>query len=502
MAIDSARIAKNTSFLFIRYLFILGVTFYVSRVLLDKLGIDDFGLYNAVYGIIGIVSFINGTLSTSTSRFITFELGRGDELSLRRTFSTSLFAHIILSGIIAFLALTVGLWYVYNVLVVPEGRFTTALIVYLFSIVATIVSIIQVPFTASIMAHERMNAYAYIGVFDAIARLLAAYSIAVCNSDKLIVYCLALLCANLLVFLLYVSYSKYHFREINFRFSYDKATLIEILKFSGWNVLANFSNTIIIQGVILLFNVFFAPVVVAAQAIGNQISNGIAMLVQNVRSAVTPQITKLFAEGSEKMSEKLTLVSAEYIFYLLMLVGFPCILVMPTLLGLWLKEVPDYTVIFARFLVFQLILENFNNAYYTPLLAANRISINSILETIICVLQFIGLYFLFSSGYGPMWARYIGLVIVVFFSFIEKPLLLWKYLRYDLKNVFSSLMRCAIAIMIALTLNFLLYRIFPQTGIINSLLLVMLSMLSVIISCMCVAGKSIIKLIKVLLYGQ
>lgn len=498
MAIDSARIAKNTSFLFIRYLFILGITFYVSRVLLDKLGVDDFGLYNAVYGIIGIVSFINGTLSTSTSRFITFELGRGDELSLRRTFSTSLFAHIILSGIITFLALTVGLWYVYNVLVVPEGRFTTALVIYLFSIVSTVISIIQVPFTASIMAHERMNAYAYIGIFDAIARLLAAYSITVCSSDKLIIYCLALLCAILLVFLLYVSYSKHHFREVNFRLSYDKTTLIEILKFSGWNVLANFSNTIIIQGVILLFNVFFAPVVVAAQAIGNQISNGIAMLVQNVRSAVTPQITKLFAEGSEKMSEKLTLVSAEYIFYLLMFVGFPCILVMPSLLGLWLKEVPDYTVIFARFLVFQLLLENFNNAYYTPLLAANRISINSILEAIICVVQFVVLYFLFSSGYGPIWARYTGIVIVVFFSFVEKPILLWKYLNYEMKTMAGSLFRCIITLSIAAILNYFIYRIMPQTGFLNSIYVIVLSAFSVVIATAIVAGRNILGVIRTL----
>lgn len=496
MAIDSARIAKNTSFLFIRFLFILGVTFYISRVLLDKLGVEDFGLYNTVYGIIGIVSFISGTLSTSTSRFITFELGRGDEDSLKQTFSTALFSHVILAGIIVFLALTIGLWYVYHVLVVPDERFTAALIIYLFSIVSTVVSIIQVPFTASIMAHERMNAYAYIGIFDAVARLLAAYSITVCSSDKLIVYCLALLCANLLIFVLYVSYSKYHFHEIRFKLSCEKHTLIEMLKFSGWNVLANFSNTIIIQGVILLFNVFFMPVVVAAQAIGNQISNGIAMLVQNVRSAVTPQITKLYAEGSGKLSEKLTLVSAEYIFYLLMLVCFPCILIMPTLLGIWLKEVPDYTVVFARFLVFQLLLENFNNAYYTPLLAANKISVNSIIEALVCVLQFVALYFLFSSGYGPIWARYAGIIIVVLFSFIEKPFLLWKFLNYDLKTIYGSLARCILAVVIALVLNLIIYKCFPHDGLINSIYVVVLSGISVIIACLCVAGRNIMKVIK------
>lgn len=491
MAIDSKRIAKNTVFLFFRFSLILGVTFYVSRVLLDRLGVNEYGLYNVVFSIIGMLSFINGTLSTSTSRFITVELGRGDEKSLYTIFSTALFSHIVLAGIILVIAETLGLWYIYNVLVVPPERFSAVLIVYQISIIATLISIIQVPFTAEIMAHEHMQAYAYVGIFDAFARFAAAYAITFCSSDKLIVYAILLCLANFIVLSLNVIYSKTHFKEVKLNLHFDSKILKSTLKFSGWNILANLSNTIIIQGVIVLFNLFFSPALVAAQAIGNQISNGLSQFVANVRTAVNPQVIKLYADGSEKESERLTIISAEFVFYLLMLVGFPCILVMPKLLELWLVEVPDYTVIFARFLVFQLILENFNNAFYTPLLAANKISLNSILECAICILQFAILYVLFKCGVGPIWARYIGVVIVCVFSFIEKPLLLWRCVGFDIVDLYHTIGRCLAVMLAAIGLNYLLFILIPCDTISHSIFLCATSAVAVLLCSFMFMGKTV-----------
>lgn len=493
MAIDSKRIAKNTVFLFFRFSLILGVTFYVSRVLLDRLGVDEYGLYNVVFSIIGMLSFINGTLSTSTSRFITFELGRGDEQSLRTVFSTALFSHIVLAGIILFVAETLGLWYVYNILVVPPERFSAALIVYQISIIITLISIIQVPFTAAIMAHEHMKAYAYIGIFDAFARFAAAYAITFCSSDKLILYAILLCVSNFIVMSLNVIYSKKHFKEIRFNLHFDTKILKSSLKFSGWNILAKLSNTITIQGVIVLFNLFFAPVLVAAQAIGNQISNGLSQFVTNVRAAVNPQVIKLYADGSKKESERLTLISSEFVFYLLMLVGFPCIMVMPKLLEIWLVEVPEYTVIFARFLVFQLILENFNNAFYTPLLAANKISLNSILEGAICFLQFAILYVLFKYGVGPIWARYIGVIIVCIFSFLEKPLLLWHCVGFDIVNMYHTIGRCIGVMLVAMGLNYLLFILIPCDTIYHSIFLCMASAVAVLLCSIIFMDKTVRK---------
>lgn len=483
MPIDSKKIAKNTLFLYFRFLLILGVTFYVSRVLLNKLGVEDYGLYNVVFSIIGIVSFINTTLASSTSRFITFELGRNDDEKLTTTFSTAFFSHIVLASIILVLAETVGLWYVHNKLVVPPDRFLAARIVYQISVLTTVLTIIRVPFMSAIMAHEKMQAYAYIGIYDALARFGAAYAISFCHSDKMVFYAIMLFIAQTTVSLLYVLYSRTHFIEARFSLRFDKTILKNILKFSGWNILANLSNTLSIQGVILLFNLFFSPVIVAAQAIGNQISNAITQLVQNVRAAVNPQVIKLYADGSSKASEKLTLVSAEFVFYLLMTVGFPIILSMPVLLELWLKEVPDYTVIFARFLVFQLMLENFNNAFYYPMLASNNISLNSILEGIICLVQFLLLYLLFKTGLGPLWARYLGLIMVCLLSFVEKPFILWKFVGYDIRKLYGTVLRCMIVLAIVIILNTGVYFLLPHETILQNLAMALLSALSVILTC-------------------
>lgn len=484
MSIDSKKIAQNTVFLYFRFLLILGVTLYVSRVLLSKLGVEDYGLYNAVVSVIGMISFITHTLSSGTSRFITFELGKSEESKLKITFTTALYAHIIWAVAILIIGETVGLWYVHNKLVVPPDRVFAARIVYQVSVLLTFFSIMRVPFMSTIVAHEKMNAYAYIGIYEAFIRFGAAYAISFFDGDKLINYSILLFIALLSVSIIYVLYSRFHFEEARFSIRHDNRILVDILKFSGWNILANLSNTLSKQGVILLFNLFFTPIVVAAQAIGNQVSRGLAMLVQNVRAAVNPQVIKLYADGSRKESEKLTLLSSEFVFYLLMIVGFPMIMVMPTLLDLWLEEVPDYAVIFARFLVLEMILENFNNAYYYPMLAANKISLNSILEVAICALQFVILYLLFKMGLGPVWARYVGLVVIVLFSFVEKPLLLWKIVGYDIKSLYNTISRCFMTMTVAVVLNIGLYLIMPQDTLIHCLYVCIISAVVVTIPCM------------------
>ena len=483
MAIDSRIIAKNTIFLYIRFLLILVVTFYVSRVLLSKLGVEDYGLYNVVFSIIGVISFINTTLSSSTSRFITYELGKNEEDKLKITFSTAFYAHLLLALIILVLAETIGLWYVNNKLIVSPDRFFAASVVYQTSVIITIVSIFRVPYMSSIIAHERMNAYAYIGIIDALVRFGAAYAITFFNGDKLVFYSIMLLLSQVLVSLLYIVYSRIHFIEARFSIVHDNNILVNILKFSGWSILANMSNTLSVQGVILLFNLFFSPVVVAAQAIGNQISNALAQLVQNVKTAVNPQIIKLYADGSYKDSEKLTILSSEYVFYLLMIAGFPMILVMPVLLDLWLVEVPDYSVVFARFLVFQLILGNFNDSYYYPLLAANKICLNSILEGVACIFQFVLLYVLFKVGLGPMWARYVGLIIVCLFSFLEKPLILWKSVGYDIKMLYRTILKCVMVMLLAILVNAAIYFVLPHESISHNLILCVLSVILTTASC-------------------
>lgn len=469
MAIDSKRIAKNTIFLYARLILVLGVTLYTSRVVLDKLGVDDYGLYNVVFSVVGLLSFLNGTLSSGTSRFITFALGEKDDIKLKTTFSTTLYTHLLLAGVILLLAETLGLWYVHNVMVCPPERFNAALIVYQISILITIISILQVPFTSEIMAHEKMGVYAYIGIYEAFAKLAIVYCLTQSSADKLVLYA-GLVCAvSLTVFLFYVLYTNNKFHEVRFQVNFNKGIFGSIMKFSGWNIIANISNTLMNQGVIVLFNIFFAPVVVAAQALSNQISHAMMQFVNSVRQAVNPQVIKSYAEEKFEDSKRLTLQSAEYVFDLLLLLGVPMIMVMPNLLDLWLVEVPDYAVEFARLIIIQEILGNFSAAFYTPMVAANKIEKNSIFSAVLAILQFGLLYLLFKCGLGPIWARYIGILFCCIWSFVVKPYILWKDINYTWREMGICIYNCMKVLAAVTAVCVVLYFLIPQTTMLRSL---------------------------------
>lgn len=477
--IDSKRIAKNTIFLYARLILVFGVTLYTSRVVLDKLGVDDYGLYNVVFSVIGLLSFLNGTLSAGTSRFITFALGMSDNEGLKTTFSTTLCTHVLLAGVILLLGETVGIWYVHNVMVCPPERFQSAFIVYQISIIVTMLSIILVPFTSEIMAHEKMDFYAYVGIYDAAAKLAIVFLLSRAAMDKMVLYAILICCVQITSLLLNVWYSRSKFEEVRFRIRFDKSIFNSILKFSGWNVIANISNTLMSQGVIMLFNLFFMPVVVAAQAISNQISRALMQFVNNVRSAVNPQVIKLYADEKFEDSKKLTLQSAEYIFDLLLLLGVPLIMIMPNLLNIWLVEVPEYAVTFARLIIIQDILGNFSAAFYTPMVAANKIEKNSISAAILCTLQFGTLYILFRCGLGPVWARYIGILFVCIWSFVVKPYILWKDINYSWKEMWVCIWRCIRTSIIVIVLCIGIYVLIPQTSFIKSIAIACAAMIIV-----------------------
>ena len=481
MAINSRKIAKNTVFLYARLLLILGVTLYSSRVILEVLGASDYGLYYAVFSVIGLLSFLNGTLSAGTSRFLTFELGRGDAGMLKTTFSTTLFSHILLAIIILILGETIGLWYANHVLVVPQGRFEAALIVYQISIVSAIISILQVPFTAEIIAHEKMDVYAYLGIYEAVARLGVVYLLLPSGFDNLVYFAILQLIVEISVFVFYAYYSITRFKEVSFNISFERNVFNSILRFSGWNIIANISETLMSQGIIMLYNLFFLPVVVAAQAIANQIAQALMQFVNNVREAVNPQVIKLYAEGDYLESQKLTFISAEYIFYLLLLLGVPSIMVMPKLLSIWLVEVPEYAVAFSRLIIAQQILGNFSAAFYTPMLAANKLAKNSLASVFLCILQFAALWLLFKIGLGPLWARYLGLFSTILFSFAIKPYILWKDINYDIKKIYVCIFRCMKVLLLTSSVCGIIYVVMPQNSTVSSLFVAFLSIIAVIL---------------------
>lgn len=439
---DNKRIAKNTLFLYFRMILIMGVSLYTSRVILDKLGVDDYGLYNVVGGVVGMLSFINGTLSIGTMRYVTYALGRDDSRRLHITFNTAFYTHFALALLLAVFLETAGLWYVYNKMVVPADRFDAAVIAYHISILTSVVSITQVPYTSLIMAHERMGIYAYISIFEALAKLGVVYLLSVSHYDRLIVYSVLIALVQFMVAMLYRLYCRRHFIESKLKLLFDKTIFRSMMGFSGWNIMANLSETLNLQGIVVLINLFFAPYVVAAQAIANQVSGTMMQFVNNFRTAINPQIIKLYASGDREDSKKLTLETTVYCFDLVLMLGLPAIVVMDKLMDLWLVEVPPYAVVFTQWIIVRQILSTFSASFYIPMMAANKMKVNSIAAVFSGIGVFVILYVLFKLGLGPMWIQYTGLVSALIFSFVIKPYVLYKDVDYTIKEMLMCFWSC------------------------------------------------------------
>lgn len=439
---SSKRIAKNTILLYFRMLFLMAVSLYTSRVILDKLGIVDYGLYNAVGGVVGMLSFLNGTLSNGTMRFLTYELGTGNSDILKRTFSTAFFAHTILAGIVVLLMETGGLWFLYNKLVIPPDRLQACVWVFHLSIITAFISITQVPYTSILQAHERMNIYAYISIFEGLANLGICYLITISNSDKLIIYAVLVAVVGFLTAMSYRTYCVRNFAESKLEFKLDKGIFKNIISFAGWNITANIAETLRNQGVIVIINMFLTPVVVAAQAIATKVSNIIMQFVGNFRTAINPQIIKLYAAGEKDESKKLTLETTVFCFDLILLLGLPSIVVMDKLMQIWLVEVPDYAVVFTQWIIVSNIIATFSTSFYVPMMAANRIKANAVASVFLSLTGFVILFFMLKSKFNPMWIQYVNLVLCVAFSFFVKPYILHKYIDYELKELFNCYFAC------------------------------------------------------------
>lgn len=436
---DNKRIAKNTIFLYIRMLFVMGVSLFTSRVVLDKLGVVDYGLYNAVGGVVAMLMFLNGTLSTGTSRFLTFELGRNEASRLKATFSTTFYTHLILALLVALFMESIGLWFVYEKLIIPPERLSAALWAYHISIFTAVIAITQVPYTSVIIAHENMKIYAYLGVFEAVAKLVIVYLLVISSSDRLVFYACLVGVVQLLVAMFYRFYCIRHYAESHITRTFDRKILRGMLSFSGMSLLANASQVLSVQGLIVLMNMFFQPVIVAAQAIGNQLTGALMQFINNLQTAINPQIIKLYATGDYAASRKLTLQSSVYVHELMLLLCLPAMVVMDPLLHLWLVEVPPYAVIFAQYIVLKQIFSVYSMTLYIPMVASGKLGSNSIASLVFGVGTFVLLYVLLKFGFNVMWIQYISVIQAIFYSYVVKPYILCKEVGYSWIEILSSI---------------------------------------------------------------
>lgn len=350
-------IAKNTLFLYIRMFLTMGVSLYTSRVVLNTLGVEDYGIFSVVGGIVLLFGFFNAAMSSATQRYLAFDIGKKDDQRLHKTFNATLIIHIGIALLILLLAETIGLWYVNNRLNVADVRMTAVNWVYQFSVMASLVGVMQVPFNALIIARERMNVFALLSIIDVILKLIIVYLLLIVTFDKLVLYSILVFSVTLAVALAYRFYCYKHFRESSFKLYKDKEYYKELLSYSGWNLFGNIAAVARGQGINLVLNVFFGTIVNAAYGITMQIQNSVRIFVNNFQLAVNPQIIKSYSQGNFAQTHKLIFQSCRFSFYLMLIIASPILLNTQYVLELWLKVPPPHTVIFVQLSLINILID-------------------------------------------------------------------------------------------------------------------------------------------------
>lgn len=370
---NNKRIAKNTLLLYFRMLFMMVVSLYTSRVILNALGVEDFGIYNVVGGVVAMFTVISGSLSAAISRFITYELGKGDQSKLNKIFSASVTIQLALSLIIVVLIESVGVWFMNAKMTIPVDRMVAANWVLQFSIITFVINLISVPYNATIIAHERMSAFAYISILEAVCKLAIAFLIMISPMDKLVFYAILMCAVSVLIRFTYGHYCKKHFTECIYHFHWDKDILKKMFGFAGWNFIGASSAVLRDHGGNIVINLFYGPSVNAARGIAIQVNNAIMGFVSNFMTALNPQITKSYASGDREYMMTLLFQGARLSFYMLLLLSLPVLVNTHYILVLWLKLVPEHAVFFVQLILVFAMSESISNPLITAMLATGKI---------------------------------------------------------------------------------------------------------------------------------
>ena len=448
---NNKRIAKNTILLYCRTLLLLAITLYTSRIVLAILGVEDYGIYNVVGGLIAMFAMISGALSASISRFITYELGHGDNSKLHNIFCTSVNIQIGIGILILILGETVGLWFLNTQMAIPNDRIIAANWVLHCSLLVFIVNLISVPYNAAIIAHERMSAFAYITILEAVLKLLSVYILIIYNHDKLILYAILHVVVAVFIRAIYGIYCKKVFMECNYSFIYDKELLKEMTGFAGWSFLTNGNYLLNTQGVNLLMNIYFGVVVNAARGIATQVDTAVIQFVNNFTMAVNPQITKSYAMGEMEPMFKLICRGAKFSYFMMLFFAIPFLFETETILDIWLDEVPDYSAIFLRLSIIASMMNLLGNTQWTACQATGNIKRYTLIVTLIGMFVFPLTWIAYSYGM-PVESSYyifIGIYIVLDFVrlFLMRSMLNFPIIMF-IKEVFLIITIVTMAVLI------------------------------------------------------
>ena len=432
------------------------VSLYTTRVVLKVLGVEDYGIYQTIGGLVALLGYLNGALSVGSSRFLTYELGTKDYDKLQRTFSSVFYVHLILAAFVVVLGETAGLWFLYHRLVIPEGRMMAAAWVYHLSIVTAVFTITQVPYSASIISHERMNVYAYTSITDAVLKLIIVYLLTISQYDKLIYYSLLLFAQSVGMMCFYRWYCQVRFEETKIKRIFDKQIVKSVLSYSGWNIFATTSVALCSQGMTVITNMFFNPGIVAARAVANTVNQTANQFVGNFRTAVNPQIVKQYAAQNYDSSKSLLLSSTKYSFYLFYLIALPVCLSAEFILQLWLGQVPEYAVQYLQLAIVTSLFGVFDLSFYTGLYAKGQIRENSIFSSSFFFFAFVLTFILFKLGMSPLASGWMLLISQMIIALIVKPIMLVKIVNYNYSEIFLVFKNCFVVFLISAPLPILL----------------------------------------------
>lgn len=495
---SNKRIAKNTMMLYIRMLLSIVVSLYTSRVVLNTLGVEDYGIYGVVGGVVAMFSFLNASMSGATSRFLTYEMGRGDMQRLHETFSSALIVHIIIAGVVFILAETIGLWFLINKLVIPENRMFAAHVVYQLSIFSTMVSISQVPYNATIISHEKMDVYAYVELLNVTLKLLIVFLLPILGQDKLIVYAALVLGESFLIAMIYRMYCYKNYVESHFSLVYKKDIIFPMLSFSSWDLYGNMSFSWRQQGINFLINIFFGPVLNAASSIATTIQGIILGLSGNVTMAYRPQIIKNYASQNYEKVNNLLQMAVKLTLVLFLMIVIPIFIEINIVLKLWLGTVPKFTADFFRLVIISSVFSLINNVLTIPIHASGKIKKLSFLTGSLFLFSLLPMYLGLKIGYSP---NFVYVVVIVFSilallsnCFILKGITKFIEIRVIAKEVIKILILSSIIFI-------LLYNIsrFLDFGLLRLLLV---SILSIFLYVICFLGFLINKKQRSILYQR
>lgn len=408
MPADNKKIAKNTIFMYIRMIVNILIGFYTSRVILQVLGVSDFGIYNAVGGIVALFIFLNSAMTEATQRFLSFELGTGNQQKLAHTFSMCLNVHILISVIIVIIGEIIGLWLLYNKMVIPENRMHTAFWVFQFSIFASVFNVTQVPYTACLNAHEDFNIYALFQILKSVATLFFVILLKIMDGDKLWWYALFVLIVQLGFVVANRIYDVRNYNECRYRFVWDKSLFYRLFSYTSWSLAGQMSNTLADQGINLLMNMFFGPAVNAARGIAIQVQNSVSSLVWNFQGASIPQIVKLYAKGERESYIKLVNSSSKVSFFIFYLMVIPICFEMHMLLHIWLGQTTEYMILFSILVLLNVLTAAFGGTLVFLIQATGKIRNFQLFSTISNLIVFPLTYLLYKIGYSA----YISYVLI------------------------------------------------------------------------------------------